>query len=210
LLPAFSLLVGLAVALLKYRLPAAMRTVPLVIVAGIAAANVCLQAGPFFRMTPLQLCRSIYGGNPFAAARPVARYIRENSGAGASVAVIGSEPEIYFYSDRRAATGYIYMYPLMESQPYALTMQAEMMREIEARKPELLVLVMNRFSWMAQASSDYGIVDWGKSYAGEFYDPVRIAGEDGQLLVCNESTVGRLRDELGQYIIVFKRKPNAD
>jgi len=32
---------------------------------------------------------------------------------------VRSEPPIYFYAGLRAAPGYIYMYPLMENQPYA-------------------------------------------------------------------------------------------
>ena len=32
---------------------------------------------------------------------------------------VRSEPQIYFYAGLRAAPGYIYMYPLMENQPYA-------------------------------------------------------------------------------------------
>jgi len=35
------------------------------------------------------------------------------------IALIGSEPQIYFYVGLIAATGCIYMYPLMENQPYA-------------------------------------------------------------------------------------------
>jgi hypothetical protein len=53
-----------------------------------------------------------------------------------SIAVLGSEPEIYFYSRRRSATGYIYMYPLMETHPYAAQMQQELINEIEAGKPQ--------------------------------------------------------------------------
>jgi len=45
--------------------------------------------------------------------------------------VLGSEPQIYFYSGRRSATGYLYMYSLTEEQKYALRMQKEMIGEIE-------------------------------------------------------------------------------
>jgi len=51
------------------------------------------------------------------------------------VAVIGSEPEIYFYAQRHSATGFIYTYSLMEEQRFALAMQKQMIREIEEAKP---------------------------------------------------------------------------
>jgi hypothetical protein len=210
LLPALSLVVGMAVVLLESSLPPAVKRVPSIIFAGIVAGDIYLQAGPFFQVTPRQLCQTTYGGNPFAAALPVAQYLRENSPPDARIAVIGSEPEIYFYSRRHSATGYIYMYPLMESQPYALTMQHEMMGEITVRQPEFLVLVMNRFSWMAQPGSDYTIVNWGKHYAAEFYDPVGIIGQgpDDKIIQGAGDEVNRLGGQLQQPIIVFKRKPD--
>ena len=56
--------------------------------------------------------------------------------------MLGSEPQIYFYSQRRSATGYLYTYPLMEPQPFARRMQEEMIREIESTQPEFVVLVL--------------------------------------------------------------------
>jgi len=52
----------------------------------------------------------------------VAKLLRENSADTARVAVMGSEPEIYFLSRRHSATGYIYTYGLMEPQPFARRM----------------------------------------------------------------------------------------
>ena len=54
---------------------------------------------------------------------------------------LGSEPEIYFYADRKAATGYIYTYALMEPQRFASQMQAEMIKEVESAHPRYLVFV---------------------------------------------------------------------
>jgi len=211
LLPALALAVGLAVALMESSLPASAKMVPLVVVAGIVAGEVYMQAGPFFHYTQGQYVGVTYGGNPFAETVPVARYIRENSRPDATVAVVGSEPEIYFYSARHSATGYIYVYPLMETQPYALAMQHEMIGEIEAHKPEFLVLVMNKFSWCAVAESDYTIINWSRRYAEQFYDAVRIIGRgpDGKMVWGAGDEVNRLRGQIQQHIIVFKRKPDG-
>ena len=54
---------------------------------------------------------------------------------------LGSEPEIYFYSHRHSATGYIYTYGLMEPQKYAHQMQQEMIHEIERASPKDLMSV---------------------------------------------------------------------
>ena len=80
----------------------------------------------------------MYAGNPFVEAREVGARIGRDSTPADTVAVIGSEPEIYVYSGRRAATGYLYTYPLVEPQPDNVKMQHEMMAEIEAARPKYL------------------------------------------------------------------------
>jgi hypothetical protein len=85
------------------------------------------------------------------------------------VAILGSEPEIYFYAHRHSATGYIYAYPLMEPQPYAEKMQKEMSSEIEAAHPEFIVLVNLPVSWLRRAGSSRFILDWAQKYVSENY-----------------------------------------
>ena len=50
----------------------------------------------------------IYGPNPFPEAVRVAEYLREHTNPTDTIAILGSEPEIYFYAHRHSATGYIY------------------------------------------------------------------------------------------------------
>ena len=121
-----------------------------------------------FELGPEQVSRAIYGRNPFPESVEVARYIREHSDAGDRVAVVGSEPQIYFYSGRRSATGYIYTYPLMELQPYAPMMQREMIREIETAAPRFLVFVSATRSWIARPGSDQTIFGWFETYQRGF------------------------------------------
>lgn len=128
-----------------------------------------------FVMSPEQMSRATYGYNPFPESIPVADYIRQNSAPGDRIAVLGSEPQIYFYAQRRAATGYIYMYPLMEPQPYASAMQQQMIREIAATKPAFMVTVGVEVSWLVRNSSDRTVIDWGMRYIAENYEQVGLA-----------------------------------
>jgi hypothetical protein len=41
----------------------------------------------------------------------VASYLKEHTEPEDHLAILGSEPQIYFYSGRKSATGYIYTYP---------------------------------------------------------------------------------------------------
>jgi hypothetical protein len=107
---------------------------------------------------------ALYGAELFPETEPVAAYIREHSKPDAQIAVLGSEPEIYFLAHRHSATGYIYAYPLMEPQPFAGAMQRDMIREIETNAPEFVVFVNQNFSWVQAPQSDVTIFRWWNAY----------------------------------------------
>jgi 4-amino-4-deoxy-L-arabinose transferase-like glycosyltransferase len=175
----------------------------------IAAADMVLRSGKlFFKLKPDAAARAIYVNNPFPEAVVIARYIREHSDPRSSIAVVGSEPEIYFYSGRHSATGYIYTYPLMEPHPYAARMQQEMITEIEAAKPEYVVFVDIARSWLAKPTSNPLIIDWFEQYAASQLRTVGLV----EIFVNTPSTY-RWDDKAiavtprsASYIKVFKRR----
>jgi hypothetical protein len=124
----------------------------------------------FFDVDPVIACRLVYGFEPFPEALKVADYIKAHSPEGARIVVMGSEPEIYFYSHRHSATGYIYMYGLLEEQKYALTMQKEMINEIEATQPDFLVVVKGPPEhWGMTPGSQTMIFSWAEKYVATHY-----------------------------------------
>jgi hypothetical protein len=133
-----------------------------------------------FDASPRDVSRQRYGANPFVEAVEVARYLREHTRPGDTIAVLGSEPEIYFYAQRHAATGYIYTYPLMEAQAFASVMQDEMRAEIERAHPAYLIRVQVNTSWLVNARSDLRLVEWAGRYARECYDLVGVADIQSQ------------------------------
>jgi len=212
MLPAFALIVGMAVQFLQSMPPRWMKAIPVILLTGVVAWNIWLQWGAFFQLPPQMLCQVIYKTNPFVESIKVAKYIREHSTKDARVAVIGSEPQIYFYAQRHSATGYIYTYPLMESQPYALTMQHQMISEIESAKPEYIVVVINTYSWLLQEASDMEIFGWAQKYTTEHYDRVGLVdcrlGTPGIERWGNEAK--NYSGKLEQFLDVYKRKPQPD
>jgi hypothetical protein len=133
------------------------------------------QRADFFELSPVAVIRHQYPGNPFPEAVQIGTYIREHAEPDAKIAVLGSEPEIYFYAERESATGYIYTYGLMEEQRYASQMQQEMMGEIERAKPEYLVKVTIPGSWLRKTNSDTTILLWADKYISESYRVVGVA-----------------------------------
>ena len=183
MLPAFALLLGVAVSFLPALLPTRPQLAAVGLVGLVSLAGFWQHRNIYFHLGPVGICRLLYPGNPFPDSLPVARYIQEHSRPDARVAVVGSEPQIYFYARRHSATGYIYTYALMEPQPYATTMQQEMIREIEAVRPEFLVIIESPCSWLAGPASDHAIFQWASQYAGKYYDPIPAQGWDGKSVI---------------------------
>jgi hypothetical protein len=211
-LPAVCLFVGIAVSSatqeLSEHLPSAAATaIPLLVLLVAIAVSVAGQSDIFFRFSPLTACRAVYGNNPFPEAQVISEYLNQHSSPNASIAVIGSEPEVYFYSRRHSATGYIYTYPLVEPQKYAMDMQKDMAREIENSRPEYMVFVQVISSWIASPESSTFILDWSHKYAADHYEMVGIVDEtDPQTQYVWGDSAKSYHVKSGASISVFKRK----
>lgn len=161
-----------------------------------------------FQEKPVALSRRLYAYNPFPESVEIAKFIEANSTEDDRIAVLGSEPQIYFYSKRRSATGHIYMYGLMEKHDYALSMQKEMVREIESSGPKFIVLVSVDESWLVQPYSDRYILDWFKIYLNKNY---RLVGAVD--MISDDLTVYKWHDDAGTYVfrspdrvLIFQRQ----
>lgn len=215
LLPAFALIQGMAIVSMQQALcfravQNVFKSLPVILFATVLAWVVFYDSTIYFRLSPVQVCQNLYSWNPFVESLPVARYIQEHSAKDARIAVMGSEPQIYFYAQRHSATGYIYTYALMEPQPNALKMQHEMIAEIESAKPEYLVYVSYVFSWIFHPNSDHAVLNWFDGYARRFYEPVGIVqlNSAGKVEAVWDETAKKLPKPAGQYIAIYKRKPD--
>jgi 4-amino-4-deoxy-L-arabinose transferase-like glycosyltransferase len=144
LLPAVSILVAVAVSSATEKLTQQNKLVamiPLLVFLACVGFSVFRQRQTYFSLTPDEVVQSIYGNNAFVPVLKVADYIRENSPADARIAVLGSEPEIYFYARRHSATGYMYMYSLIVHHKYTERMRNEMVHELEMNWPLYVVFV---------------------------------------------------------------------
>src|SRR5262249_38716343 len=162
-LPAASLLVAVGVGALArlVRWRPAMWALPLAAV----LIAVIEQRTALFTLSPVGLSRAVYGANPFPQAVAIAAWLREPSAPDDRIAVVGSEAEIYFYARRRAATTYMYTYPMMEPQPFARRMQDDMIAQIERARPRFLVLVNVDTSWSRRPDSSTRVLDWAADVA---------------------------------------------
>ncbi len=176
-LPAVSLLAGVAISRLSDVVASrttVIRLVPLLVLGAALSLPVFASRKLFFEVSPAEASRTIYAGNPFPESIRIAEYVRDHSSPSDTIAVLGSEPQIYFYSKRHSATGYIYTYGLMEAQSYARQMQEEMIRQIESARPKYLIWISVSTSWGRRPASEGLILAWSNDYIQRFYDVVGI------------------------------------
>jgi len=218
LLPATALLVGIGVmsfgrlfsqvdSLKAYSLTV-QRGVPILLALIALSSSVYEHRIFLFHLSPAEASRRTYGLNPFPESLEIAKYVKEHTSKSDRIAVIGSEPQIYFYSDRRSATGYIYAFALMETQRYALRMQQEMIREIESAEPVLFILVEIGSSWGIRPGSERFIFEWFQEYRMRYLHQVGVVD-----ILSADSTVYHWGDDSigysplsGYRIRIFKRK----
>lgn len=211
MLPAIALLAGAGVSCLAEKLSSdgrgALRLVPIAMFLAAFASAVYSQRSVFFGMSPKTLSRAIYRENPFPEAPVIADYLKNHSAQSDRIAVLGSEPEIYFYSDRQSATGYIYTYGLMERQVYALEMQKQAIHEIEESRPEFIVSVNVPVSWGVRPDSERLIFGWADRYLREQYEITGAADilEDPKFYWGDEAKSHQPRSRFT--VAIFKRKP---
>ena len=169
MVPVISMLAGCAVSSAQQLLRSKEKTVsfdtwPVLTYGLFVVVGVWQNANIWFAPSPLVACRRMYGSHPFQEAETVAAFIRDRTAATDRVAVLGSEPEIYFLSRRHSATGYIFTFALMEPQPYARRMQEEMIREIESAEPRFIVHATSNSSWWATVQSEKLLANWWTEY----------------------------------------------
>jgi hypothetical protein len=186
LLPAIALLVGVAASALEGWVEAHRGRR---FARGAVAALVMLPLAAYlfgereflFQMDGHRASRMIFGINPFPESREIANYLAEHGGEDESVAILGSEPQIYFYARRRSATPFILVYEAMKPHEYARSMQAEMIEALEKVRPRHLVVVNIPQSWLATAESDQLLFDWWRQNRSGNYRQV------GQVNILSET-----------------------
>jgi hypothetical protein len=181
MLPAVSILIGSAVSTFLEAMQqsnANSRKIyglfAMIFVAAICTIMIVKERQYLFYDSPEKVSKSIYNMKPFVESKAIAKYIKENTSADDYIAVLGSEPQIYFYADRPSASGYICVYGLMEAQPFAIQMQNQFAHEIEAKNPKFIVNVTDPSSWLPRQNSPQNIFYWAESYLSSNYELVGL------------------------------------
>jgi len=213
MLPAVAILIAIAVTsaarLLTAKFTARWLSVlPVIVFAAAWGLAIHRNAEVYFKMTPLQACRSFYFPSPFSEALPVAEYLRQHTAPADTIMAFGSEPEIYFEAHRHSASGYIYTHSLMEDQKYWPAMQKQMMQEVEANQPAYVVFVNIYASWLSGHGSPQVVAfrTWMDQYLSSNFEEagmVEVAEPESHYYWGEEA---REHHHPGRELVIYKRK----
>jgi hypothetical protein len=203
LLPSIALLAGYALQ------AAAWRKIPWILFAVCWSVIVLNRRDVFFAMTLEQISDKTYGRNNFEAYPAIGDYLRSHTPPGATMAILGSEPELLFYAHRRSVTGYIYMYDLVEDQPLREKMQRELIDEVENGKPDLVVFVNLTPSWLPSRPENLAAIhQWLMHYTESFYEPYGVATFPPTGVFWGTTSFERVPFK-ERFLWIFKRKESA-
>jgi 4-amino-4-deoxy-L-arabinose transferase-like glycosyltransferase len=140
-LPPLALLAGASLARLGHP-PGARRALPYLLATAFAAYAVWLSPWYFLSADSTAKPQRIYGpGNIFGQSPALARFVAERTRPDEPLFILGSEPQIYFYSRRRCAGRYMFVYPLLTPFADAPDRQREALDDLRRAEPPLVIAV---------------------------------------------------------------------
>ncbi len=160
---------------------------------------------------PSGICRQVYGMNPFPEYAVIAEHLKQHTRPDEKIAVLGSEPAIYFLADRRPATPYLCIYEAMKPHAFAGAMQKEVIRCLEQSSPRALVFVEVPTSWGSTPQSDPTLLQWLKVFIPEHYrlDGVVDLISESKIVIRWGDAAREYRPESPYRVWIFLRKNEA-
>jgi hypothetical protein len=152
-----------------------------------------------FSKSPQEYTSHFYSGNPFNEAIILGDFIRQRTRPNEEIAVFGSEAEIYFYAQRKSATGYLFMYEIVKKHSYTELWRGELLDQISKNKPKMIVWVNNPLSWLPESEDLINPIINGLNKQIVNYHPVLIMD-----MINSTLTVIKQDDEVMDY------KPQSD
>jgi Dolichyl-phosphate-mannose-protein mannosyltransferase len=104
----------------------------------------------------------LYGFDSFNEIKEIGRILKSNSNPDDKIGQVANEPQLNFYADLSAASGYLYNYPFYEKQPFSTRMLEQFFKEMETNKPRWYVKNLNNEKWFND--NKQRMIDWTNQF----------------------------------------------
>lgn len=128
----------------------------------------------YFKPNYELILRQVYGNNPFPEAMEIGNWINQNSNPEDNIVLIGSEPQIYFYTKKKSPSRHAYFTSVVNNVPMHKEWQREFARDTEKAKPRYLIFFNHPFSLLVQPNTDKYIFDWVNKFVSENYQIIGL------------------------------------
>ena len=155
------------------------------------------------------IMRQTYGNNPFPETMDIANFLNQRMKPQDQLAVFGSEPELFIYTNKMSPTRHIFFSTIVASIPAHKEFQREFVKEVEAAKPKYFVFYRHSVSLLVQPNTDQYVFEWANKYLADNYKVIGLVDmPDGQLSGTNvfDETVNTYQPKGQNVIFIFERK----
>lgn len=159
------------------------------------------------------ILRQVYGNNPFPEAMEIGNFINSHTGPEDNITLIGSEPQIYFYTRKRSPSRHAYFTAIVNAIPQHKSWQREWISDVERQKPKYIVFFNHPFSLLVQKDVDNYVFQWANKYIMENYKSVGVIDMiEGQhaTYVWDPATISTYKPTSTNVIYIFERNPGAN
>ena len=119
-----------------------------------------------------QILRTVYGTNPFPESMEIAQWLNTHAKPEDGLVLIGSEPQIYFYTHKKCPSRHAYFAAIVDNVPQHKQWQREFVNDVDKAKPKYLVFFNHGISLFRQPNTDDFVFKWLDETLRLNYQPV--------------------------------------
>jgi hypothetical protein len=162
----------------------------------------------YFRPNYERILRSVYGNNPFPESMEIANFINREAKPEDGLVVMGSEPEMYFYTKKRCPSRHAYFSAMVDNVPEHKAWQREFVKDVEAAKPKYFVFYNHQISLFVQPGTDNYVFEWANKFISANYQLIGLVDmiEGQRANYVWRENVNTYKPQSPTYIMVFERK----
>ncbi|MBS1646179.1 MAG: glycosyltransferase family 39 protein [Bacteroidetes bacterium] len=170
-------------------------------------SNIAINRSYYFKPNYYKILRTVYGNNPFPECMEIGKYINSHAKPEEGVALMGSEPQLYFYTHTEAASKHAYFSAVVDNLPEHRQWQREYVAGIEKQKPRYFIFFNHPISLLVQANTDRYVFEWANKYLTEHYKLVGLADmiDGGQTVYVWNEELMNYKPVANNRIYVYER-----
>lgn len=170
--------------------------------------SVALSSAHWLKSDSANLMRTMFSGNPFVEDQLMARIIEAQIKPDETVAVLGSEPQIYVYLKQKAPSRHFYTAFLSRNHRFSQVWQDEALNGLKEKQPDYVVFNIVPMSWMLREDSNQGFYQSSYSWVMNNYTSIAWAdyADYYNPTIVSDATASTYKPQGGSYVILLKKK----